>query len=193
MKKNIILLILLVFLMTGCFGTSEVEDIVVPGADNTVSTEVNIPDDSMTKKFYPDALTVKKPVSINSFGDSSDSFVITQELQVKLFLVDRYNPGTCYGIPGPVPAVAIASMISKNLGLVKFLRQQYSLPADFDVYSKIKQINGINLTEVAGGNYEFKFIDGQCCTLNVVGGTIQIIGQSIDHQVTNQESKNNPC
>lgn len=206
MKKVylIITLLVIVLIVGGCFyNAAEVEtsqNQAQEPADTNQAVDVTVgdqePDDGI-ERFYPDQTkTIKKLATTDASvpADTAErNFTVTQELQAKIHLVDKYNPGTCYGMPGPVPQVAIDGMIERNPGLSVFLLQRYNLTSDLEIYNKIKQINGVRLTTVPGGQYQFNFIDGQCCTLTAYEGEVSIIGQNITEKVTNQATKENPC
>lgn len=165
-----------------------------------INSDSNQPVDSnsLVKKFYPEKSNLIKNIFDSGTteptvtGDIQD-FLVTPQLLVKIYLVDKYGPGTCYGLPSAVPESAIESMLVRNPGLAQFLRNRYKLDTDLAVYNKIKEFNGITLTELSGGKYKFSFTDGQCCTLTYYEGIITIIGQNISETITNQDSKTNPC
>ncbi len=215
MKKISFLLIILgfVFILSGC--GAEVPNLLMDSSnisntpsvtDNKIDASVDvvtppqiIPSTTTPKKtvqkFYPEDLSPKPDTGNDSKASpngSPSSFSVTQELQVKLYLIDKYNPGVCYGLPGPVPEVAIQGMIADNPDLVKFLKSKYELKTDLDVYKKIKQINGIRLIQDKG-SYTYEFMDGQCCTLHAYQGKITIIGNSISDVILQQATQSNPC
>jgi len=205
MKKIYLIIILLVVVLVlgGCFNDAieEANQDQAQEPDATdqivdVATKNSEPKDEI-QRFYPDQSSVtKKSATADASVQANNierNFTVTQELQTKLYLVDKYSPGTCYGMPGPVPQVAIDGMIERNPGLSVFLLKRYSLAGDLDIYNKIKQINGVQLTTMVGGKYQFNFIDGQCCTLTAYEGEISIIGQNITEKVTNQATHENPC
>lgn len=147
------------------------------------------------QRFYPEDLSPKVSASDDAgtaSKGSSSSFSVTQELQVKLYLVDKYNPGICYGLPGPVPDQAVAGMLTDNPDLVKFLEGKYDLKTDMEIYKKIKQINGIHLSQEKG-SYVYEFTDGQCCALHAYQGKITIMGSNITDTVLRQQTQVNPC
>ncbi|MFA5029244.1 MAG: hypothetical protein WC518_00655 [Patescibacteria group bacterium] len=214
MKKigQLLFLLLLTLPLAGCLNNLSKENRLVDTPDNktknsnqqlnreidapsNININTNINTNTTVKKFYPDAGLAKSGQTTNqdSQNQSKKNFIITQELQVKFYLVDKYNPGTCYGLPGPVPAEAIAGMIGRNPELAELVRSKYNLTADLDVYNKIKQLNGIQLEKLAGGKYQFDFTDGQCCILKAYEGEVTIVGQTISDTITKQDSKQNPC
>lgn len=137
-------------------------------------------------KFYPEP-------SMPFDRQSERDFVITQELQIRIHLADKYNPGTCYGMPGPVPDKMVNSLIAENKSLADFLRDRYRLGSDLDVYEKIRQIKAIKLELIFGGKYRFNFTDGQCCFLKMYEGEVTIIGKTISDQVIKTDNEQNPC
>ncbi len=217
--KLITLLIITSCLLVGCFqsreeplktesptstGQSGTEDQALEsGNDSSVElnqdemsanqpTEPAPTDEPVIKKYYPKQ-TSTQTKSSGSEEQAERQFTLTNELAAKLYLADKYDPGICYGMPGPVPQQSIDSVLSHDPGLTLYLRTNYDLPTDLDVYTKIKQLNGIRLDEIAGGKYSFNFTDGQCCTLTAYQGEISIIGQNITDNILQQETKNNPC
>ncbi|MFA5047800.1 MAG: hypothetical protein WC516_02025 [Patescibacteria group bacterium] len=157
-------------------------DLPKPASAVTTTKKVN--------KFYPDVASSGKA---STTPNPDKDFVVTPELLAKMYLVDKYKPGICYGMPGPVPEEAVAGMIARNSQLAKFLKQKYGLSGDLDVYNKIKQLNGISLDKLGSGRFNFEFMDGQCCTMTGYQGEVIIIGSSITDKVNNQETKTNPC
>jgi hypothetical protein len=161
----------------------------------TSSQNISTAPKKTVQKFYPEDLSPKPSVSNDSrtgSKNSSPSFSVTRELQVKLYLVDKYNPGICYGLPGPVPEQAVTGMIADNPDLVKFLKGKYDLKTNMDIYNKIKQINAIHLSQEKG-SYIYEFTDGQCCTLHAYQGRITIIGNNITDTILKQQTQTNPC
>jgi hypothetical protein len=161
----------------------------VPASDSSAPAPAEV------KRYYPDQSLAQ--ALAGSSGSASvpveSKFVITPQLIAKMHLVDKYKPGICYGSAITVPEVAIQSMIADNKGLAEFLRQKYSLKTDLEVYNKIKQLNGIMLTETASSKYDFRFMDGQCCTETLYLGTVQVSGSTATDIVTSQESHSEQC
>ena len=197
------LLAAFLLVLTGCFSSSATkqDDSSQPAGqaaepsgisaepDATTATSSNA-EKNAVKKFYPESSTATAEKESES---PERNFVVTQELQAKIHLVDKYNPGICYGIPAPVPASAVAGMIERNPELAQFLRDRYSLPSDLAVYEKIKQLNGIMFETLSSGKYKFNFTDGQCCFLKAYEGEVTIIGQTVSDEIIRTESKENPC
>jgi len=162
-------------------------------ANNVDSSEPVIP------RFYPNTLTGGDGTSSDIGQDvivqtpSDFDFVVTQELEVRLYLVDRYNQGVCYGKPVVVSQSMIDGVINNNSGLSSFVRGKYGFTSDLEVYNKIKQINGINLNEKKGGSYIYSFTDGQCCVQKSYQGEINIIGKTISDEILKTEIHQNPC
>lgn len=148
------------------------------------------------KRFYPDSGSVPTGETSGSSGTVSDlerSFNITPELIAKMHLVDKYNPGVCFGMPGPVPQSAIDSLINGNKALSDFVKQKYNLSSDLEIYNKLKQFQNVQLTVISSSKYKFKFMDGQCCTMTFYQGIVEVSGDKAIETIENKETKTNPC
>jgi len=140
-------------------------------------------------KYYPDGTPVAGASSVENPATTADqNFQITTSLTAKMYLVDKYKPGICFGAPSAPPQVAIDSMIASNQQLAKFLQQRYNLATDLDIYNKIKQLQGISLTETQSGKFDFKFMDGQCANVVYYEGYIQVTGSQAVETITTQNS-----
>jgi hypothetical protein len=144
------------------------------------------------KHFYPTTVNVEKPADLVPNTEGRD-FVVTQDLQLQMYLVDKYKPGICYGDPGPIPDEAVSGMIARNPDLSKYLKLRYKLASNLDIYTKIKQLNGVSLKMISGGNYGFDFMDGQCCNMTYYAGTVKITGQVMSDQLNTQEEAKSNC
>lgn len=148
------------------------------------------------KRFYPDSASLSSEVNsdlFDSIPDPEKSFTITSELIAKMHLIDRYNPGGCFGLPGHVSQSAIDSLINDNRLLSNFVKQKYKLSSDLEIYNKLKQFQNIQLTSIASSKYKFQFMDGQCCVLTFYQGVIEINGDKIIEVIDKKETKTNPC
>lgn len=134
--------------------------------------------------YRPETAT---PVS-DSAADAERSFQITPDLLAKMYLVDTYKPGACYGAPVAVPQVAVTNLINSNQLLAAFLKQKYGLATDLEIYNKIKQLQGITLTETSSNKFNFTFMDGQCQTVTYYEGTVTVSGSSVSAIVSSQAS-----
>lgn len=138
------------------------------------------------KKYYPDDVNN----NVVSADDSARNFQITPALLVKMHLADTYNPGICFGDPTAVPQSAINSMMSSQKDLAEFLRQQYNLNSDLEVYNKIKQFQGFDLREVGSSKFDFIFKDGQCYYYEYYRGQAEVIGTKVEIKILEQSSHN---
>lgn len=149
------------------------------------------------KHYYADQGTATPAAGSGSAASAASTaernFTITPQLIAKMHLVDKYKPGVCYGKAIPIPDVAIQGMLDTYPDLAAFVRQKYSLKTDLEVYTKMKQLNAIMLTESASSSYNFRFMDGQCCTETIYIGTVQVSGSTATDIVTSQESHTEQC
>lgn len=139
--------------------------------------------------FRPDTASVAESGSSSTEAEIAErNFQLTPDLIAKMYLVDAYKPGICYGAPLAIPQVAIEGMIANNPTLSEYLKKKYNLKTDLEIYNKIKQMNGISLTETASSKFNFTFMDGQCQNVTYYEGVVTVSGSSISAIVTNQTS-----
>ena len=194
MTKTLFFTLVLIISLTtvGCINIGVKEEVQpIANEDQDVNQEMSNKNGNVEpRKFYPDNNQLEKPEPV---GTGGSEFVITQELEIKFYLVEKYNPGVCYGLPGSVSQEVTGGMISRNPELAQLIKGKYNLTSDLDIYNKIKQLNGIMLTKMAGGKYQFNFTDGQCCILTAYEGEVDIVGKTISDQIIREETKQNPC
>lgn len=219
MKKLVVAISLLfVFSLAGCLPTttkqqpdngqgeenassSEAENVSLGlgnSNDNQLIAAAPAAGKKEVKRFYPDSGSGSTgsdvtPGSSGIVSDPERSFNITPELIAKMHLIDKYNPGICFGMPGPVPQSAIDSLINGNKPLSDFVKQKYNLSSDLEIYNKLKQFQNVQLTVISSSNYNFQFMDGQCCTMTFYQGVIEVSGDKATETIENKETKTNPC
>src|SRR3989344_356859 len=114
------------------------------------------------------------------------------EAEIKIYLIEKYTPGSCFGMPSVVPNNEISKTIRENRQLANFAKERFGLYDDIEIYEKVRQLNGIMLQKTGDG-YSFKFQDGKCCTINSYEGTVKIEDGSIIDEITRQTEENVPC
>lgn len=206
MKKSLLtIFVLSLIILTGCTAKNSNPD--TAGQEENLSSTTTVEQNSLTaedssvnnslsgaqeiKKYYPEPLAsqvdeVKKKTA-------TPESPMPENLQIKGYLVEKYNPGICYGMPAPVREEDINGMISRNQAFAEYVKNRYKLKTNLEVYMKIKQYFGIQLKSISGGKFQYNFVDGQCCTLKAFEGQIENLGGKISENLTNQETKNNPC
>lgn len=143
------------------------------------------------KKYYPENTAIaggSGSTGSSATASAEQNFQITPSLLAKMHLADKYKPGICYGLPSVPPQSAIDSLKTSNEPLWQFIKQQYNLTTDLEIYNKIKQLQGVSLTETQSGVFNFAFMDGQCQTVRYYEGVVQVVGAVVTDTVTSQES-----
>lgn len=203
MKKTILAILMLISLLslTACTSSDNISADADNGAQNQESAQSTAPakptttaEQKQVKKFYPEALQSQgdEPAQGTvSISKPKVSDPMPENLEIKLYLIDKYDPGVCYGKPGPVRDEDIAGMITRNQSLANLVKTKYKLQSELDIYLKIKQIFAIQLKPISGGKYQYDFADGQCATQIYHVGEIQNIGGKISETLTSKESFTN--
>lgn len=113
------------------------------------------------------------------------------ETEVKHDIVNEYNPGTCFGMPGAVSEKRMNETISKHPSLVKYISNKYSLNNTREVYRKIEQFNQVNVSQINETHMKFTIMDGNCCTIKTINGTLNTkTGEIVE---TNNSTRTVPC
>lgn len=162
------------------------------------STEVSKPGDIATtapaiigqvaNRYRPDAPEPVAGTKLTAAEQAERDFLVTPELLAKLYLIDRFKPGICFGAPIAVPQSAVSSLVNSNPPQSDYLKRRYGLSTDMELYNKIKQIQGVTLAETASSRYDFSFVDGQCRNVTLYKGVVTVAGGSASASVSSQES-----
>lgn len=201
MKKIAILLVLFIItqILAGCQGQvngrlsgllDDIEDnrpeaAVSPSVGATGPNTADLAAAPPATNYYPDA---------GLPGFSSDTaIVLTDKLRMKLYLIDEYNPGICFGKQSDQINGRVAAYLIENAAMAEFVRGYYKLSSDLEIYSKVRQIEGVSLTRGQSGKYLYRFVDGQCCDLTTYEGEIDIINVSIFENLIKHNTKKTSC
>lgn len=160
------------------------------GQASKTATTVPVAIGQVAQHFRPDASTdASSDQSKSSAADTAErNFQLTPVLIAKMYLIDKYKFGICYGAPVAVPQSAIDILVSSNPPLVSFLTQKYNLQTDLEKYNKMKQLQAVTLVETASSKFNFTFLDGQCQNTIYYQGTVQVSGEAVSESGTTQES-----
>ena len=202
MKKTAILLILFIFteFLAGCQGqTPDRLAGLLDDSANSPAIAVSSSSDGANgiNTSTPPSGSVASPVNFYpdaglTTASSNTEIVLTDKLKMKLYLVEKYKPGICFGEPAGPMNETVASYLQENSALAKFVRNYYKISSDLEVYAKVQQLEGINLTRGQNGKYLYRFVDGQCCNLTTYEGEINIINIDIFENLLRHSTKN-PC
>jgi len=136
--------------------------------------------------FRPDTANQSGNAADSSAATAERNFIVTPDLLAKMYLVDKYKPGVCFGAPAAVPQTEISGLISANPPLTEYLQQKYGLNADLEIYRKLKQLQDVALVETASSKFNFAFRDGQCQDITYYEGIVAVSGSSVTATVTTQ-------
>ncbi len=124
-----------------------------------------------------------------------DSFVdINPELiEATVFLVKKYDPGLCFGMPSPIPNEVVARVIATNPRLVKFVRENFTVESDFQVFVKIRQMFMTKVRTHERGAIEYYLLSGMCCDIIQVHGKLVRRNGELFDSLLDRAVKNVPC
>ncbi|PIW70294.1 MAG: hypothetical protein COW08_02710 [Ignavibacteriales bacterium CG12_big_fil_rev_8_21_14_0_65_30_8] len=130
--------------------------------------------------------------SINKSNNISDIDNLL-ETKIRMFLYEKYHPGHCFGMPGPVDKRIIKWKLTKHPHLVKIIKERYKPTNENKLYDILSSMISFTLKETQGG-YEFSFTDGNCCVITHYKGILYLENNKIiESKITKQETENVPC
>ncbi len=112
------------------------------------------------------------------------------ELETRTYLVDKYNPGTSFGLPRVIVQSERDALLHVNPDLVTYVKGKYNLVSDTDIYPKVMQFLAIHLTPTREG-YDYAFSDSRTCTITSYEG--KLMGPPVTDTVTKREQRTVPC
>lgn len=181
----------------GKFGVYYGPNVAIGGVDvgkssyaDAVAKGNNVYEFKVQQKVYSFKVTKETDTEITAEVVSTPPPAPFSELEARTYLVDKYNPGTSFGMPRVITQSEIDGLLRANQELAAYVKTKYNLQRDIDVYNKMQQFMGIQLTSAANG-YTFAFSDGQGCTITKYEGTVT--GPPIADTVTKREQRQVPC
>ncbi len=130
-------------------------------------------------------------VPIFNIGFSCNDNESDTILVLKAYLVEKYNPGFCFGMPS-IEYGSPSTAIEAYPRTANFVKERFGISYEYNVYTKMRQICSIKLTE-SGSVYEFVFTDGKCCTISTIEGIIYFDDEEIIDEIKKTETKVVPC
>lgn len=111
-------------------------------------------------------------------------------IKLKLYLIEKYNPGDCFGMPS-IGNPRDRGNISPEL-LVK-VKELLKNQTDEEYGVIIRQMNRIGIEQIQTNEYNFFFKDGKCCTIITYNGRLLILGDNIFESNTIKTTEEVPC
>ncbi|RMG61627.1 MAG: hypothetical protein D6715_13300 [Calditrichaeota bacterium] len=98
--------------------------------------------------------------------------------KVRAFLAEKYRPGNCYGMPGPMPESYVNLVLKDNPVLVEFIKLKYKIRGKHKIFDRLIELLSIHL-EPAPDGFLFRFTDANCCDIAKVLGRVVIENDEI--------------
>jgi len=111
-------------------------------------------------------------------------------IKLKLYLIEKYNPGDCFGMPSIRNPRDRANINPELLVKVKELLKNKT---DKEYDDIIRQMNNIRIEQVQTNEYNFFFKDGKCCTIINYKGRLLILSDNIYESNTITTTEEVPC
>ncbi|MFA6979113.1 MAG: hypothetical protein WC209_07280 [Ignavibacteriaceae bacterium] len=114
-----------------------------------------------------------------------------EEIKMRFYLVKKYNPGDCFGMP-LIKNPRYQSKISPEL-LLKVKNLSSEKPNDVECEKIIRQMERITIKKTAPATYYFQFEDGKCCSIIYYKGNLEIRNDEIFEELLEENMEMVPC
>lgn len=91
--------------------------------------------------------------------------------EARAAVVETVDPGTCFGMPGPVTEETKEDALQRNPDLAAFIRERFDTAATGETYERLRQYQQVILHNASAG-YRFSVEDGRCCEIKTINGTV---------------------
>ena len=95
-------------------------------------------------------------------------------LEAKEYLVKKYNPGFCFGIPGPISEKEINFTIKSYPQVADFVRDKFNTSSNYELYLIILKMNTIFISKLTNSSYYFAHSSGSCTVIHSFQGLLLI-------------------
>ena len=124
-----------------------------------------------------------------------DSFLDRKQglIDATVFLVKKYDPGLCYGMPSAVHDSLVAAVVAGSPRFSAFIRTTFAVESDFQVFTKLRQLLMTKVREQSDGIYEYYLQDGRCCDILRFHGQLELRENTFFDRQLNRSIENVPC
>jgi len=119
------------------------------------------------------------------------AFSNDEDARLRLYLVQEYKPGNCFGMPTVDPPPRTQKKIDSTT--FHWVKQVLVGKSDPECESAIRAMTRIILRKTAPGRYNFEFRDGRCCTITHYKGKLRIQKGQITKENVEQHLEVVPC
>jgi hypothetical protein len=113
-----------------------------------------------------------------------------EEINMRLYLAQKYHPGNCFGMPGRDNTIYQRKITPELLNKIKRMIPDKS---DKECEATIREMERIGIIKTGPWKYRFEFRDGECCTIISYKGNLEIRNDKILEEFTDKIIENVPC
>ena len=129
--------------------------------------------------------------SVHSINAMRVTFGDVEEIKMRFYLVNKYNPGDCFGMP-MIKNPRYQSKISPEL-LLKVKNLSSEKPDDDECEKIIRKMERITIKKTDTSKYYFAFKDGKCCSIIYYKGKLEIRNNEIFEELLEENMEMVPC
>lgn len=139
--------------------------------------------------YYVIDSTYVIPYSIDVFY--IDDNTPLEILELKSYLIDKYNPGHCFGEP-TIDLYDREKIIKLYPRIANYVIERFGVNSEYNIFSKMRQISEINVTQNDDA-YKFYLSDGRCCDIISIHGILYFNEDVIIEEVLSTKVESVPC
>lgn len=108
-------------------------------------------------------------------------------LEIRAYLVEKYDPGDCFGEPSVISGGEINFTINNHPRLAAFVQEKFDVSEAYDIFHYISKMQKVSLSSIESNQAQFSIKDGGCCIIVTTTGVVYVIQSEITHEELSSE------
>lgn len=136
----------------------------------------------LSLKIFPQEQPL--PVEISSFYEINFKH---DDYKIRAFLVEKYNPGDCFGMPQIKDPYETKIKVNKDL--IARIKKEFNIKEDSKAEQFAIKMSKIGILKESKNEYSYEFRDGNCSGITTYKGKIQLKNKKIIETVIEKTEK----
>jgi hypothetical protein len=141
----------------------------------------------LSLKVYPQ----EQPIPVEIPNHFEINFKNDKELRIRAYLVEKYNPGDCFGMPQVKSPYETKIIVNKEL--IERIKKEYKIKEDSKAEQFAIKMSKIGIIKESKNEYRYEVRDGRCCGITTYKGKIRLKNKKIIETVIEKKEEMVPC
>lgn len=119
------------------------------------------------------------------------NFKNENEFRIRAYLVDKYNPGNCFGMPQIKSPFETEIKVKEDL--IEKIKKEYNIKDDSKAEQFAIKMSKIGIIKESKNEYRYEVRDGRCCGITTYTGKIRLKKKKIIETVIGKKEEMVPC